>query len=378
VLYVGVWTAVGFAEAFQTYVLQQLVDRPLEMWQCLSLSLSMWYGLAVLALPLVWLARRSPVEQESWHGPVLVLLSATSALALVKVLIDIPVERFIRPQYPFLKGRSDLELFHIFFNARYIFYLVVFLLVLGVSHALDFYRRFRERELHASQLEAQLVRAELQVLKMQLHPHFLFNTLNAISALIHQDVELADRMIARLGELLRRTLENTGTHEVPLRQEVEFIKPYLEIEKARLGPRLEVRFDLDPAALGAKVPNLILQPLVENAIRHGVAPRAEPGRIEIAARLENSFLRLTVRDNGRGLASNYSEGVGVSNTRARLQQLYGAAQSLVMRNEPGGGLVVTVTIPFREEGAGAAEPRTDFIESSSAGGLEVRLTPKKA
>jgi two-component sensor histidine kinase len=352
-LYVAVWTVLAVAEAYQAYFLSELIGRPLALWQCLLLSLAMWYGLALLAPLLIWLASLYPIEEQRWQGPILLLLAASALLALLKVAIDVPIERLIRPDYPVVKNRDDLELFTIFFNARYIFYLLVFWLILGVSQAFEFYRRYRRRELHATQLEAQLVRAELQVLKVQLHPHFLFNTLNAISALMHKDVELADRMIARLGELLRTTLENTGTQEVPLRHEIEFIKPYLEIEKARLGARLQVHLDIDPATLDARVPNLILQPLVENAIRHGVAPRAGPGRIEIKALRDKDLLHLSVYDNGRGLAAKYSEGVGVGNTRARLQQLYGAAQEFDMRNHPGGGLLVRVTIPFRaDDGAG--------------------------
>jgi sensor histidine kinase YesM len=183
---------------------------------------------------------------------------------------------------------------------------------------------------------------------MQLHPHFLFNTLHAISALMHQDVEVADRMIARLGELLRSALESAGTQEVPLRQELDFIKPYLEIEQARLGARLAVQLEIAPDTMEAQVPNLLLQPLVENAIRHGIAPRNAPGRIAIRARRDKDCLHLQVSDNGLGLSSNYQEGVGVANTKARLQQLYGAAQRFVMDNGPEGGLVVSVAVPYHE------------------------------
>ena len=148
---------------------------------------------------------------------------------------------------------------------------------------LEYYQKYRDRELHTSQLETQLAKAQLQVLKMQLHPHFLFNTLHAISALMHKDVERADLMIVRLSELLRQTLENGGTDEVLLRQELDFIKTYLEIQQIRLGARLTVEMDVDPGTMHALVPNLILQPIVENAIRHGIAPRSGPGRIEIRA-----------------------------------------------------------------------------------------------
>jgi LytS/YehU family sensor histidine kinase len=168
---------------------------------------------------------------------------------------------------------------------------------------------------------------------------------------MHQDVELADRMIARLGDLLRSTLENADMQEVSLKQELDFIQPYLEIEQARLGPRLKVHLDIEPGAMDARVPNLILQPLVENAVRHGVAPRAEGGQIDVQARREGAELVLQVRDDGPGLADGtataFKEGVGLANTRARLRQLYGSAHRFELTNG-GRGLAVTVAIPFRE------------------------------
>src|SRR5439155_7404139 len=164
-------------------------------------------------------------------------------------------------------------------------------------HILNYYEKYRDRELRASQLGAQLAQAQLQVLRMQLQPHFLFNTLNAIAALMHRDLRLADRMIARLGELLRATLDDPGTQEVPLRRELEFLSPYLEIEQARLGPRLSVRLDIDDELLDARLPYLILQPLVENAIRHGLAPRTGAGRLNVRAWRDASRLVREVADN---------------------------------------------------------------------------------
>ena len=196
---------------------------------------------------------------------------------------------------------------------------------------------------------------------MQLHPHFLFNTLHAISALIHKDVELADRMLARLGDLLRTTLENANLQEVSLQQELDFIEPYLEIEKARLGPRLTVHMNIDPAAAAASVPNLILQPLVENAIRHGIAPRAEAGHIAIDAHRENGCLRLAVHDDGPGLKQPglVPHGIGLSNTRARLEKLYGANHRFELSAGARGGLHVAITIPFRaSNGSLPAEEET--------------------
>jgi LytS/YehU family sensor histidine kinase len=191
---------------------------------------------------------------------------------------------------------------------------------------------------------------------MQLHPHFLFNALHSISALVHTDPDAADKMIARLGDFLRLTLETSAAQEVPLRQEIEFLNCYLEIERIRFGERLTTRLDVDPQVLNCRVPNLILQPIVENAIRHGVAPRSAPGHVEISAAGVGGVLRLQVKDNGHGLpestaaasrGSQQQGGVGLSNTRARLQQLYGTSYRFELANSPAGGAVVTLEIPLQ-------------------------------
>jgi signal transduction histidine kinase len=367
-LYLAIWTVLTVIEGYQSYALAEMFGRPMSAWQSLALAAALWYPLAALALVLVWVARRWPVEPGHWHGPLLLLLVTSVALALFKVALDIPLEHLIRPEWSVLQERSLAEQFQIFFNGHILTYLLILWLVLGVAQAIDYYRKFRERELRASQLEGQLAVARLQVLKMQLHPHFLFNTLHAISALIHQDVELADRMVARLGELLRSTLENAGTQEVSLREELDFIRPYLEIEQARLGPRLSVRLDIDPAVMDALVPNLVLQPLVENSVRHGVAAHGGPAVIEIRACRRGETLQLSVRDNGGGLSSNYQEGVGLSNTRARLRQLYGPAHAFALHQPLGGGLVVTLTLPFRERiGGPGLRGEEDRADARAAG-----------
>jgi hypothetical protein len=350
----ALWTAVALIEAGQTYFLSQLLYEPgrklLTLEQCLVISLNCWYSLAALSPLLIALARHYPFELKRWKSRLAVLLVATVAVSLTKVGLDVLFERLVPPQFQMTRRTlSDWQLFSIFFNARFVNYMLVYWAVLGLTQTFDFYRKFRDRELRASQLEAQLAQAQLQMLKMQLHPHFLFNTLHAISALMHQDIDVADRMIARLGELLRATLESVGTHRVPLAQELEFIKPYLEIEQARLGPRLAVRLEVEPAATGALVPNLLLQPLVENAIRHGIGPRLAGGRIEIRANRKGSRLSLRISDNGKGLSSNYKEGVGVTNTRARLDKLYApAGHHFTLENRAGGGVTVTVDLPFEE------------------------------
>lgn len=221
--------------------------------------------------------------------------------------------------------------------------LLTYLIIVLNLVALDYYRKYRDREYR-------LVQAQLQTLKAQLQPHFLFNTLNSISTLMHEDVEAADRMIVSLGNLLRATLSEGGGQEVTLRRELEVLELYLRIQLIRFQDRLRVKTDVDPRALGACVPNLVLQPLVENAIKHGIAPHSVDGVIEIEARLDGESLVLRVHDDGPGLPEPHAEateGVGLSNTRTRLEHLYGAAQSLRYGNAAEGGFEVELRIPFR-------------------------------
>src|SRR4030095_14637525 len=221
--------------------------------------------------------------------------------------------------------------------------------VIVIEHAHDYYQKLQERELKASQLEAQLAQSQLQVLKMQLHPHFLFNTLNAISALIRESPDEADEMVSRLGDLLRMTLETAGLQEVTFKKELEFLKHYLDIEQTRFQDRLKVEMAIEPETLDGLVPSMILQPLVENSVRHGVAPRPEGGCIKIKAWRDNSLLRLEVEDDGPGLSGDRppKERVGLTNTRARVSSLYGDEHGLKLRHAAGGGLVVSLSIPFR-------------------------------
>jgi LytS/YehU family sensor histidine kinase len=224
--------------------------------------------------------------------------------------------------------------------------------ILGVGYAFNYYVKFREREARASQLEAQLAQAQLHALKMQLHPHFLFNTLNGISGLVRDGSnKAAVRMIAGLSDLLRHTLDTEAQQEVPLRRELEFLELYLDIQQMRFPDRLRVRMEVAPETLDAQVPNLILQPLVENAVRHGIAPRAAPGTVGISARRDDSLLEIKVYDDGPGLRPNTRTGegggIGLANTRARLAQLYGTGHRFDVRDRPEGGVEATLVVPFR-------------------------------
>jgi sensor histidine kinase YesM len=233
---------------------------------------------------------------------------------------------------------------------RITYQLPIFWGLVGVAHALQFYERTKERERRAAELEARLAQARLQALRMQLNPHFLFNTLNSIASLVHEQPQ-AEQMIEALSDLLRLTLHAPDRHEVSLREELQFLERYLLIEQIRFGDRLRLERHIDPATLDAAVPILILQPLVENAVRHGIEAQIAPGLIQVTAERSGDCLRLCVQDNGRGLAPSAQgmvrEGVGLSNTRSRLQELYPGAASLQVQPGKTGGFTAELRLPWR-------------------------------
>jgi len=227
-------------------------------------------------------------------------------------------------------------------------FLLIYLVLLLSTFAIDYFRKYRDRELRNAQLEASLQAAKLSALQSQLNPHFLFNALNAVSALMYRDVEAADAMLARIGELLRLTLAADGSHEIRLSEELELLERYLDIERIRFAERLAITVDVPDSALEAHVPPFALQPLVENAIRHGVARRSEGGKVLVSARRVDGRLQLRVVDDGPGLpAEKVREGIGLRNTRDRLQQLYGTSQQLAFRKPDAGGLEVLMELPWR-------------------------------
>lgn len=338
---VGAATLLGLLFGSRNYVLYSFYpERSTSLTEALLPSLTDWYVWALLAPAMFWMVRRWPIEGGRWHRALLAHVLAGALIGTTKYALDVAVTRAVGWMSPM---PIALPAYIYQFYANFITYWVI----VAIAHAIDYGRRYRERQLRASQLEARLAQVQLQVLRMQLQPHFLFNTLHAISTLMHRDPEAADRMLVKLSDLLRQTIEKIGVHEVALKEELEFLRSYLEIEEMRFQDRLTVGIEVDPEALDARVPNLILQPLVENAIRHGIAPRAGPGRIDIRARRSDERLRLTVRDDGPGMRGPATrEGLGLSNVRARLARRYGAEHQLRLTNHPKGGLEVTLMIPF--------------------------------
>jgi len=346
------WTIFALFLSSQMYLAYSRGETPIQYKRIFFVELIYAYVWAGLTPLILLLARRFPIERRNWPRTIVVHLGASLLMGITtRALHDLMLFFFVAGY----SSRFSLTklLMNIYFMTDY--GAMIYWLILLVSYAFNFQRRYREEEVRATRLEAQLAQAQLQALKMQLQPHFLFNTLHSVSALVHKSPAAADKMIARLGDFLRQTLENGGAQEVSLQQELEFLKCYLEIERIRFEDRLTVQMNIDPQTLDAQLPNLILQPIVENAIRHGISPRTAPGRIEIEARRYNGILHVQVTDNGPGLSTDsntgtiFKEGVGLANTQARLKQLYGDDHRLDLANTAKGGLTVILEIPFREQ-----------------------------
>jgi len=334
------WSLLGVAFASQFYFSSAQFGNPVSWSRALAYSLADWYVFAALSVPTIWLTRRIPIERPHRAQGALQHALASVGFSFAYMVMRGGIATWQSPTASFAQSFNALLFKTWHFN------LIVYWVIVAVSHAFDYARKFRERELRAAELEKRLTEARLQALQMQLNPHFLFNTLHAISALMHRDVEAADRMLVRLSDLLRRALDTSDTQEVTLREEIEFLSRYAEIEQTRFGDRLKIEMNIAPDTLDALVPNLVLQPLLENSIRHGIEPHARVGRIEVMAQRAGDVLHLEVRDNGGGLNGKMVEGVGISNTRARLQQLYGARQKLELSNAAEGGVFVRLSFPF--------------------------------
>jgi sensor histidine kinase YesM len=345
----GSWTLFGLFFASQVLISRAYRGRPLNFGHTLSIWLICAYIWAVLTPLILYFSRRFRIERGRLRN-LLIHLVASLGFSLIQVGAYLAVISFTDPlTEPFADVLKEFIVTGLHFN------LLTYWALVALSHTVDYYRKYQERELNAAELRAQLAHAQLSALKMQLHPHFLFNTLNTIAVLVRKsNNKEAVNMISGLSDLLRHSLENIDTQEVPLKDELEALKLYLDIEQVRFNDRLEVRMEIEQETLAALVPNLILQPLVENAIRHGIGKQSAAGVLDIRARRENGMLALQVRDDGPGISNNDRKRagaqIGLTNTRTRLQRLYGEDHTFELSNAVGGGAVARLAIPFREHG----------------------------
>lgn len=351
------WTLIGltftlnyylFADHYVDIFKQQPTLSEMLIWE-----LPYWFLWAALSPLVFWLTKRFPVERGRLLNNLLIHIGGCLSLTVIHRVAYLVVGWILHVAvYRRLASISSVLSVFVLFNLPTGF--MSYGTVLLVGYVIDYYRRHRDEELKISRLETELAQAQLQVtqaqlqsLKMQLQPHFLFNTLNSISTLLDEDVEAADQMIARLGDFLRLTLANPGAQEVTLQEELEFLRCYLAIEQVRFRDRLTVDMNIDPETLEALVPNLILQPIVENAIRHGIIACVGKGRVAIESTRKNGSLCLMVTDNGPGIQGNTGKrGLGFSLTKERLERRYETNQLLQLGDAPEGGLKVTLQIPF--------------------------------
>jgi two-component system, LytTR family, sensor kinase len=328
------WTALALFFAVSASLTYLSTGRPANWLLSIERSLTEWWLWALFTPLVVYLARWYPLDRP-WplrHAAIHVI--AGMILAFIKITAERAIFAWLTGFWTYwLISGLALQFF-------------VYSAIVVAAHGLEYYRRSRERE----QLEARLAETRLQLLNVQLQPHFLFNTLNTIAEIVHDDADKADHMITSLSDLLRRALELGATQEIPLDHELDLLKRYLDIQKIRFGDRLQVTSRVADEVRQASVPVLLLQPLVENAIQHGLSAHANAGRIDIEARRDGGALVITITDDGVGLKEQAPAGrqqVGLSNTRERLHALYGNDQRLDLTNAPGGGARISLAIPWR-------------------------------
>jgi sensor histidine kinase YesM len=350
---VGLWAFVAVAVIAMTTLSIFMKSGSVDLLERVIWDIG-WMGWAPLTFLVLRICRRHPIDRQRKLPTIARLATYGVGVVLLQIAIDFTCNSILGMT---LRG-APFNGRHLLFIAVYKghIYYGVYWMIVGAAHAMEFHRRYRESELVSSQLETKLANAELDRLKTQLQPHFLFNAHNTIvSLMLKQENETAIRMLTRLSDLLRISLSRSGQQLVPLREELETLKLYLEIQRERFRDRLSIAIDAPPDLEEAEVPHLLLQPLVENALRHGLENVTENGRLEVVVARDADSLVLIVRDNGvgfddeKGTASDPSSGcgIGLTNTRERLQQFYGARQSLVINRPADGGCAVTIRIPYR-------------------------------
>jgi LytS/YehU family sensor histidine kinase len=356
------WTLNGLVIAADVAAMRDASGRTLTWSHALTVGLASAWAWVPLTMGVVSLVRRYPLERGRTLARSLIVLNLA---VLAVIVLRMGVVMAFNPWVGWYERVPDAA--ELFFTSVRLNLFPTWLLI-GVAHALLFAERARQRERQTAELQGRLAQARLEALSAQLNPHFLFNALNSIAELLHQDPEAADRMLVGLGALLRRSLDTGRLQEVPLQEELRLLEHYVDLEKVRLGSRLRLDWRIEPSTLDACVPHLVLQPLVENAIHHAVSRRATPGHVSVSVRRADRHLVLEVQDDGRDArderagpqgqrverhaAARANNGVGLSNTRARLECLYGADHRFDVEPAPDGGTIARLVVPFR--GAPAA------------------------
>ncbi len=331
-----IWTTLGLLSAAQNAAWRIFTGRPVHWLTIVPTSLADWLTCGMFTPAFYWMVRRFPIRGERWWARLPVHLAASLVFVLLKISIFTPLFNVLNPGEP---RTLSMVLFGGFYAD-----LLAYWASIGVIHAIEYYRESRERELEATRLALENLRAQLQ-------PHFLFNTLQSISTLIHRDQVAADRMLTDLSDLLRLSLRSSGSQEVPLREELAFLDRYLDIMRVRFGDRLVIAVEAEPDVREALVPSLVLQPIVENAITHGMADRPDIGHVAVRARRDGGSLELEVSDDGPGPGSRApTNGIGLTNTRERIARLYG--QSGKVETVVNGGFTLRLIIPFKQTADG--------------------------
>jgi two-component system, LytTR family, sensor kinase len=351
----GLWLLLGIFLGIQMYLNNPDMGRR-SLAVSVDLSLRRYLPYALLTFPILALCRRFPFTANRWLAPLMAHVVGAAAFTVLyaplRFLAGPPVNRETLAPVPL-----SIETIEILIRSNLFEQFWMYTSIVTAALAIQYYRQSRQRELRETELKRQMAEHELHVLKLQLHPHFLFNTLNGISTLMARDPKVARDMLVRLSELLRIALSHSADHEVSLREEIEFVKAYIELEQMRFGERLRARLDLDPSSLDARVPNMLIQPLVENAIQYGIAQIRSGGLLELVTDRSDGMLRIRIVNDGPPQTVEpqpaRGNGIGLSNTRARLWQLYGDAYRLHMVSRPAGGIEVRLEIPFRTSGTAA-------------------------
>jgi two-component system, LytTR family, sensor kinase len=350
------WTAAGLFYISQDFMTRLSRNEAIPWQNVVTGWMAAMYICAAFTPPILWLGRRWIVDDSRWR-PIALHLAASIAFSLVSTALEVPVLVALGMLPAWAGQMSFVTAFWILLPYDLHGGIVRYWAVIGLQALFRSNQQARRRErealelkIHSSQLAEQLTSSQLSALKMQLHPHFLFNTLGAIMVLVRQAKgREAETMLSRLSDLLRHTLDDVETQEVPVWRELDFLRLYLSIEQVRFEDRLRVRIDAGPEVSDALVPHMALQPIVENAVRHGLGQSEEPVLIHVSVSRGNGHLMLTVTDDGPGCHTPVfqEKGIGLTNTRNRLKRLYGTAATLSAENRAPRGVQVTMTLPYR-------------------------------